>query len=43
MHPLHKHDLHLAVSPCGGAVLALTLTAVDLWSALLTAISLAVF
>jgi hypothetical protein len=43
LHPLDKHDLHLAVSPCGGAVLALTLTAVDLWSALLTAISLAVF
>jgi hypothetical protein len=40
LHPLHEHDLHVAVSPCGGAELALTLTAVDLWTALLTTMAL---
>ncbi len=39
LHPRHKHDLHIAASPCG-TVLALTLTAADLWSALLTTMAL---
>ena len=40
LHPLHEHDLHIAVSPGGGTVLGLTLTAVDLWTALLTTMAL---
>ncbi|HEX6757364.1 MAG TPA: hypothetical protein VF086_02970 [Propionibacteriaceae bacterium] len=40
LHPLHKHDLHIAVSHCGSAVIALTLTAADLWSAILTTMAL---
>jgi hypothetical protein len=40
LHPLHKHDLHIAVSNCGGAVLGLSFTAVDLWSAILTTMAL---
>jgi hypothetical protein len=39
LHPLHDHDLQIAASPCG-AVLGLTLTAADLWSALLTTMAL---
>jgi hypothetical protein len=40
LHPLHKHDLHLAVSDGGGALLTLNLAAVDLWSAILTTMAL---
>jgi hypothetical protein len=40
LHPLHRHDLHIAVSHCGGAMLTLRLTAVDLWSAILTTMAL---
>jgi hypothetical protein len=40
LHPLHDHDLHIAVSHCGGAVLGLSFTAVDLWSAILTTMAL---
>jgi hypothetical protein len=40
LHPLHKHDLHIAVNHCGSAVLALSFTAVDLWSAILTTMAL---
>jgi hypothetical protein len=40
LHPLHKHDLDIAVSHCGSAVLALTFTAVDLWSAILGTMAL---
>jgi hypothetical protein len=40
LHPLHKHDLHIAVSHCGGAVLGLSFTAVDLWSAILATMAL---
>lgn len=40
LHPLHKHDLHITVSHCGGAVLTLNLTAGDLWSAILTTMAL---
>ena len=40
LHPLHKHDLYITISPCGGAVLALNLTAADLWSAILTTMAL---
>jgi hypothetical protein len=38
-HPLHKHDLHIAASH-GHAVLVLTFTAVDLWTAILTSMAL---
>ncbi|HLM22615.1 MAG TPA: hypothetical protein VK390_13965 [Propionibacteriaceae bacterium] len=37
-HPLHKHQVHIAVSPHGRAVLVLT--AVDLWTAILTSMAL---
>jgi hypothetical protein len=40
LHPLHKHDLDIAVSHYGSAVLALTFTAVDLWSAILGTMAL---
>ena len=40
LHPLHKHDVHIAVSHCGGAVLGLSFTAVDLWSAILATMAL---
>ena len=40
LHPLHKHDLDIAVSHCGSAMLTLTFTAVDLWSAILTTMAL---
>jgi sugar (pentulose or hexulose) kinase len=34
-HPLHQHDVHIAASH-GRAVLVLTFTAVDLWTAILS-------
>jgi hypothetical protein len=37
--PLHKHDVHIAASH-GCAVLVLTFTAVDLWTAILTSMAL---
>jgi hypothetical protein len=40
LHPLNRHDLHIAASPCGGAVLALSLTAADLWTAILVTMAL---
>jgi hypothetical protein len=40
LHPLHEHDLHIAMNNGGSAVLALTFTAVDLWSAILTTMAL---
>jgi hypothetical protein len=40
LHPLHKHDLHVAVSHCGGALLTLNFAALDLWSAILTTMAL---
>jgi hypothetical protein len=40
LHPLHEHDVHIALSHCGSAVLGLSFTAVDLWSAILTTMSL---
>jgi hypothetical protein len=39
-HPLHKHQVHIAVSPHGRAVLILNFTAVDLWTAILTGMAL---
>jgi hypothetical protein len=39
-HPLHKHDVHIAASPQGRAVLVLTFTAGDLWTAILTSMAL---
>jgi hypothetical protein len=38
-HPLHKHEVHIATSSHGGAVLVLTFTAVDLWTAILTSMT----
>ena len=35
-HPLRKHKVRIGTSPPGGAVLVLTFTAVDLWTAILT-------
>jgi hypothetical protein len=35
-HPLHEHKVRIGTSPHGGAVLVLTFTAVDLWTAILT-------
>jgi hypothetical protein len=40
LHPLHKHNLDVAVSHCGGAMLILNPTAVDLWTAILTTMHL---
>jgi hypothetical protein len=40
LHPLHKHNLDVAVSHCGGAMLTLNPTAVDLWTAILTTMAL---
>jgi hypothetical protein len=40
LHPFHDHDLHIAVSNCGEAVLGLNFPAVDLWSAILTTMAL---
>jgi hypothetical protein len=38
-HPLHQHDVHITASH-GRAVLVLTFTAVDLWTAILTGMAL---
>jgi hypothetical protein len=35
-----KHDPYIAVSHCGGAMLTFNLTAVDLWTAILTTMAL---
>ena len=35
LHPLHKHDLDIAVSHGGSAAPAVTFIADDLWSAIL--------
>ena len=40
LHPLHKHDPYIAVSHCGGAMLTLNLTAIDLWTAILTTMAI---
>jgi hypothetical protein len=39
-HPLHKHEVQIATNPHGRAVLVLTTTAVDLWTAILTSMAL---
>jgi hypothetical protein len=39
-HLFHKHDVHIAASPHGRAVLTLTFTTVDLWTAILTSMAL---
>ena len=39
-HPLYKHEVQIATSPHGRAVLVLTFTAVDLWTAILTSMAL---
>jgi hypothetical protein len=39
-HPLLKHEVQIATSPHGRAVLVLTFTAVDLWTAILTCMGL---
>ena len=39
-HPLLKHEMQIATSPQGRAVLILTFTAVDLWTAILTGMAL---
>jgi hypothetical protein len=39
-HPLLKHEMRIATSPNGNAVLVLTFTAVDLWAAILTGMAL---
>lgn len=39
-HPLLKHEMRIATSPNGRAVLVLTFTAVDLWTAILTGMAL---
>ena len=39
-HPLLKHEMQIATSPQGRAVLILTFTAVDLWTAVLTGMAL---
>jgi hypothetical protein len=39
-HPLLKHEMQIATSPHGRAVLILTFTAVDLWTAILTGMAL---
>ena len=39
-HPLLKHEMQIATSPHGRAVLVLTFTAVDLWTAILTGMAL---
>jgi hypothetical protein len=38
-HPLHKHEVRIAVNPRGHAVLVVTFTAVDLWTAILTSMA----
>jgi hypothetical protein len=39
-HPLHKHEVRIAVGPHGRAVLVVTFTAIDLWTAILTSMAL---
>lgn len=39
-HPLLKHEMRIAANPDGRAVLVLTFTAVDLWTAILTGMAL---
>lgn len=39
-HPLLKHEVQIATSLHGRAVLVLTFTAVDLWTAILTSMAL---
>jgi hypothetical protein len=39
-HPFLKHEMQIATSPHGRAVLILTFTAVDLWTAILTGMAL---
>ena len=39
-HPLQKHQVQIATGPHGRAVLVLTFTAVDLWTAILTSMAL---
>ena len=38
-HPLLEHEMQIATSPHGRAVLVLTFTAVDLWTAILTSMA----
>jgi hypothetical protein len=39
-HPFLNHEMQIATSPQGRAVLILTFTAVDLWTAILTGMAL---
>ena len=39
-HPLQEHEVQIATNPHGRAVLILTFTAVDLWTAVLTGMAL---
>ena len=39
-HPLLEHEMQIATSPHGRAVLVLTFTAVDLWTAILSSMAL---
>ena len=39
-HPLQEHEVQIATNPNGRAVLILTFTAVDLWTAVLTGMAL---
>jgi hypothetical protein len=39
-NPLLKHEMQIATNPQGRAVLILTFTAVDLWTAILTGMAL---
>lgn len=39
-HSLHTHQVQIATNPHGRAVLVLTFTAVDLWTAILTSMAL---
>jgi hypothetical protein len=39
-HPLLKHEMQIATNPHGRAVLVLTFTALDLWTAILTSMAL---
>lgn len=39
-HPLQEHEVQIATNPQGRAVLILTFTAVDLWTAVLTGMAL---
>jgi hypothetical protein len=39
-HPLQEHEVQIATNPNGRAVLILTFSAVDLWTAVLTGMAL---